>query len=140
MLQLELPHVNVFSKIDLIEKYGKLDFSLEYYLEVTNLHHLQMALDKAGPTSEKFKSLNAALCELIEDFALVSFATVTVNQKESLGKLIKVIDRANGFIYTTEAYSDLLNVVEAADIDYSSFAYVFPPVACLTFASFAILT
>jgi hypothetical protein len=121
MLQLELPHVNVFSKIDLVEKYGQLDFSLEYYTEVTNLHHLQLVLDKHGETSEKFKNLNAALCELIEDFSLVSFCTLCVNDKDSMAKLIKIIDRANGFIYTTEAYSDLLNIVSTNDIDFGAY-------------------
>jgi len=32
MLQLELPHVNVLSKIDLIESMGELDFNLEYVI------------------------------------------------------------------------------------------------------------
>lgn len=30
MIQLELPHVNVFSKVDLIEKYGKLGMNKAY--------------------------------------------------------------------------------------------------------------
>ena len=136
MLQLELPHVNVFSKIDLVEKYGSLDFSLEYYTEVTNLHHLQMVLDKHGETSEKFKRLNEALCELIEDFALVSFCTVCVNDKNSMAKLIKVIDRANGYIYTTEAYSDLMNIVSTNDIDLANYEYVSSSLTHTQIASF----
>lgn len=124
MLQLELPHVNVFSKIDLVEKYGPLDFSLEYYTEVSNLHHLQHVLDKNGPTSEKFKGLNEALCELIEDFGLVSFAALSVNDKDSMAKLIKIVDRANGYIYTTEAYSDLTNLIATNDIDFAAYEYV----------------
>ena len=34
MLHLELPHVNLLSKIDLIEQYGQLDFNLDFYTEV----------------------------------------------------------------------------------------------------------
>ena len=34
MLHLELPHVNVLSKIDKIEAYGELPFNLEYFTEV----------------------------------------------------------------------------------------------------------
>lgn len=34
MLHLELPHVNLLSKIDLIEQYGKLHFNLDFYTEV----------------------------------------------------------------------------------------------------------
>ena len=40
MLQLELPHVNILSKVDLIEKYGKLDFNIDYYTEVLDLDYL----------------------------------------------------------------------------------------------------
>lgn len=36
MMSLELPHINVLSKIDLIEHQGELAFSLEYYSEVSN--------------------------------------------------------------------------------------------------------
>lgn len=34
MLHLELPHVNLLSKIDLVEQYGKLHFNLDFYTEV----------------------------------------------------------------------------------------------------------
>lgn len=34
MLHLELPHVNLLSKIDLIEQYGKLQFNLDFYTQV----------------------------------------------------------------------------------------------------------
>lgn len=40
MLQIELPHVNVLSKCDLIEKYGKLAFNLEFYTEVLDLSYI----------------------------------------------------------------------------------------------------
>ena len=40
MLQMELPHVNVLSKADLIEKYGKLAFNLDFYTEVLDLSYL----------------------------------------------------------------------------------------------------
>lgn len=40
MLQLELPHVNVLSKCDLIEKFGKLSFNLDFYTDVLDLGYL----------------------------------------------------------------------------------------------------
>lgn len=45
MLHLELPHVNLLSKIDLIEQYGKLQFNLDFYTEVSclpTLHGLSL--------------------------------------------------------------------------------------------------
>lgn len=38
MMSLEMPHINVLSKIDLIESRGELAFGLEYYSEVRVLH------------------------------------------------------------------------------------------------------
>lgn len=40
MLQVALPHVNILSKADLIEKYGKLPFNLDYFTEVLQLSYL----------------------------------------------------------------------------------------------------
>jgi hypothetical protein len=34
MLHLELPQVNVLSKVDLIEQYGTVDFNLDFYTQV----------------------------------------------------------------------------------------------------------
>ncbi|ORY95374.1 GPN-loop GTPase [Syncephalastrum racemosum] len=98
MIQLELPHVNVLSKIDLVESYGKLAFNLEFYTDVMDLSYLQQALDEDAFGS-KYKKLNAALCDLIEDFSLVGFYTLCVEDKTSMTKLQQVIDKAGGFIF-----------------------------------------
>lgn len=74
MLQLELPHINVLSKIDLISQFGNLDFNLDFYTEVQNLSYLQPLL----PQGTRFASLNMRICELIEEFALVGFETLAV--------------------------------------------------------------
>lgn len=47
----------------------------------------------------KFKKLNEALCELIEDFALVGFYTLCVEDKSSMTKIQQVIDKAGGFVF-----------------------------------------
>ena len=36
MLHLDLPHVNVLSKADMIEGFGELQFNLDYYTEVSS--------------------------------------------------------------------------------------------------------
>ncbi|KAH3762471.1 ATP binding protein [Pelomyxa schiedti] len=100
MLQLGLPHVNVLSKIDLLQKYGPLAFDLEFYTDAMDLEHLKELLD-ADTFGSKFKKLNAALCELVSDFNLVSFATLDVQSKESMYELVKVIDKANGYVFGT---------------------------------------
>jgi len=36
----EQPHVNVLSKVDLVEKYAKLPFNLDFFTEVLDLSYL----------------------------------------------------------------------------------------------------
>nr|ASF90269.1 hypothetical protein SPAR03058 [Bartheletia paradoxa] len=98
MLQLELPHVNVLSKVDLITSYGDLPFNLDYYTEVQDLSYLSHDLDRM-PHGKKFAQLNKAICELIEDFGLVGFETLCVEDKTSMTRLLRTLDKATGYVY-----------------------------------------
>lgn len=98
MLHMELPHVNVLSKIDLLPHYGPLAFNLEYYTDVQDLAYLQRLLAQ-DPRSAKHRKLTAALCEVAEDFALVQFATLDIQDKESVAALVKQIDKSNGYVF-----------------------------------------
>ena len=60
MLRIELPHINVLSKADLIEKYGKLDFNIDFYTEVLNLKYLIEKMPN-DPFVKKHKKLNKAI-------------------------------------------------------------------------------
>ncbi|XP_033375497.1 GPN-loop GTPase 2 isoform X2 [Parus major] len=86
MLHVELPHVNVLSKMDLIEQYGKLAFNLDYYTEVLDLSYLLDHL-ASDPFFRNFRRLNEKLVEVIEDYSLVSFVplNVQVTQQEGTG-------------------------------------------------------
>lgn len=77
MLQLELPHINVLSKIDLLSSYGELPFDLKYYTEVQDMSYLLDSLDRQ-PRMAKFKTLNKAMVELVEDYGMVGFETLAV--------------------------------------------------------------
>lgn len=98
MLHLELPQVNVLSKIDLIESYGKLAYNLDFFTDVQDLSYLQQHLDQ-DPRSAKYRKLTKELCEIIDDFSLVCFATLDIQDKESVGNLIEQIDKSNGYIF-----------------------------------------
>ncbi|ORX50781.1 hypothetical protein BCR36DRAFT_352177 [Piromyces finnis] len=98
MLQLGLPHVNVLSKVDLMESYGKLAFNLDFYTEVQDLHYLLEQLNSDNQTA-RYQRLNEALVDLIEDYNLVGFYTLCVEDKDSMINLVRVIDKANGYIY-----------------------------------------
>lgn len=100
MLHLALPHVNVLSKMDLIESYGKLQFNLDFYTEALDLSHLLESLNTSTKQfGSKFVKLNEAICSLLEDFAYVHFHTLCVQDKQSIFQLLKAIDKSNGYVY-----------------------------------------
>ena len=130
MLQLELPHVNLLSKVDLIEKYGKLDFNIDYYTEVLDLEYLidrisddpftgslytynnplseqlNLKLDRILTyfrisLSAKFKKLNEAMTGLVSDYSLVNFLPLTVKSKTRMLAVRNAIDKANGYCFTS---------------------------------------
>jgi GPN-loop GTPase len=98
MLQLNCPHLNILSKIDLLESYGSLDFSLDYYTQVQDLSYLLQRLDQ-DPITFKFRKLSAALCELVEEFGLVGFLTLCIQDKDSVLHIVRAVDKANGYIF-----------------------------------------
>ncbi|KAK4688226.1 GPN-loop GTPase, partial [Tremellales sp. Uapishka_1] len=106
MLQLEMPHVNVLSKMDLLSTYGELPFNLDYYTEVQDLSYLLETLN-AEPRAAKFGKLNKAMCELVEEFGLVGFETLAVEDKTSMMKLLRLLDKVTGYIFIpTEGEED----------------------------------
>lgn len=126
MLHLELPHVNVLSKIDLIENYGKLAFNLDFYTDAQDLTYLQNCLDQ-DPRSAKYRKLTKELCEVIEDYSLVNFSTLDIQDKESVGNLVKLIDKTNGYIFAgidASAVEFSKIAVRQADWDYFRVAAV----------------
>lgn len=99
MLRLELPHVNILSKMDLIKQYGELQFGLDFYTDVLNLDYLCDALDENRFLGAKFKSLNRKICDVVQDFSLVSFVPLNIQRKQSILKCIQSVDAANGYLY-----------------------------------------
>jgi hypothetical protein len=99
MLQMDLPHLNVLTKIDKISSYAPLPFNLDYYTEVQDLSYLLPHLEEESSVGAKFKGLNEAIVQLVEDFGLVSFETLAVEDKRSMMSLLQVIDRAGGYAF-----------------------------------------
>ncbi|KAK4134112.1 hypothetical protein BT67DRAFT_442016 [Trichocladium antarcticum] len=103
MLQMDLPHINVLTKIDKVASYDPLPFNLDFYTEVQDLSYLAPSLEAESPAlrSEKFGRLNQAVADLVERFGLVSFEVLAVENKKSMMHLLRVIDRANGYVFGT---------------------------------------
>ncbi|XP_046354620.1 GPN-loop GTPase 2-like [Haliotis cracherodii] len=120
MLQMELPHVNVLSKADLIERYGKLAFNLDFYTEVLDLNFLLEHLQD-DPVFQKYKKLNEALIGVIQDYSLVSFVMLNIQDKESVLRVMKSVDKANGYVFgDTEERNiqSLLSCAVGAEFEY----------------------
>ena len=98
---MDLPHLNVLTKIDKLSTYAPLPFNLDYYTEVQDLSYLLPHLTQENPVMQhpKFQGLNSAIVELIEDFGLVGFETLAVENKKSMMTLLHAIDRAGGYAF-----------------------------------------
>lgn len=101
MLQMDLPHLNVLTKIDKLSEYGPLPHKLAFYTEAQDLAHLLPDLEAESSImrSPKFAGLNEAIIKLVEDFALVGFETLAVEDKKSMMHLLQIIDKAGGYAF-----------------------------------------
>nr|XP_056702402.1 GPN-loop GTPase 2 [Euleptes europaea] len=113
MLHVALPHVNVLSKMDLIEQYGKLAFNLDYYTEVLDLSYLLDHL-ASDPFFKNYHRLNQKLVEVVEDYSLVSFVPLNVQDKESMRRVMQVVDKANGYSFGNSEQRSLQALMSAA--------------------------
>jgi GPN-loop GTPase len=137
MLQLELPHINVLSKIDNLERYGTLAFNGSFYSNAVELERLvpyvgsQPMQEDESPTQakkvtttekmsetceesdkeisnfkmtggalglQKYRKLNSLMCDLVQQFSMVSFMTLNVMDPLSMETLLKAADKAIAYI------------------------------------------
>ncbi len=74
-----------------------IDFNLDFYTEVQDLSYLEDTLNAS--LSPRFVALNMAIISVIEDFGLVGFETLAVEDRESMLNLTRVVDKATGYIF-----------------------------------------
>lgn len=113
MIMLEVPHVNVLSKMDLVkDTMGKMELK-----RFTNPDTSLLDDDPADTTSSStmsraaeggndptatgnvmgggsFKRLNRAVAQLIDDFSMVSFLQLDAQDEDSVGAILSYIDDA----------------------------------------------
>uniref|UniRef100_A0A8C5P680 GPN-loop GTPase 2 n=1 Tax=Leptobrachium leishanense TaxID=445787 RepID=A0A8C5P680_9ANUR len=121
MLHVELPHVNILSKMDLIEQYGRLAFNMDYYTEVMDLSYLVDHLT-SDPFFRRHRRLHEKLAEVIEDYGLVTFIPLSIKDEQSLQKVLSTVDKASGFCYGDQQRSlgNLMSVAVGADFHFAS--------------------
>ncbi|PVD31226.1 hypothetical protein C0Q70_06638 [Pomacea canaliculata] len=91
MVSMEIPHVNVMSKLDLLSKKDRK--GLERYLEpdVKSLLTEEFDDKKFG---HRFKALNTAMASMIDDYSLVTFLPLDPNDEDSINNALIQIDNA----------------------------------------------
>ncbi|PHH73390.1 hypothetical protein CDD80_3849 [Ophiocordyceps camponoti-rufipedis] len=101
MIQMDMPHINVLSKIDKVSSYDELPMNLDFYTDVDDLTYLTPYLEAESPAlrSEKFGRLNDAIAKMIESYGLVRYEALAVENKKSMMHLLRIIDRAGGYVF-----------------------------------------
>ena len=109
MLMLEMPHVNVLSKMDQVrEMMSRKELKRFANVDVQSLleeeedpEEKAMAEDPANRNAVmsggSFKKLNRAVGQLIDDFSMVSFLRLDVQDEDSVGGVLSHIDDAIQF-------------------------------------------
>lgn len=111
MIMMELPHVNILSKMDLVKgqinnaelkRFVDPDANLIEDLdtgrsEVAGQEPLDVSDVSASDqiiSGSSFQKLNRAVARLIDDFSMVSFLPLEANDEESVGDILSYIDNA----------------------------------------------
>lgn len=89
MINLELPHVNILSKMDLLSKSAR--NRLDMYLE-PDPHSLLADVEAGDSWNDKYKNLTEAIGRLIEDYSLVRFYPLNIKDEESIADIKLTID------------------------------------------------
>mmetsp|Transcript_33167 Transcript_33167/g.75188 ORF Transcript_33167/g.75188 Transcript_33167/m.75188 type:complete len:319 (+) Transcript_33167:123-1079(+) len=124
MMQMELPHINVLSKIDMVMDHNDdLSFRLDYYAGVHDLSQLLRTLHTNDhPMSKKFKAFNKLLADLVEDYGLVNFEPLDIQDKECTLRVLSACDTANGYVMNAEKIEDPSDPVSGVRLFHTAFS------------------
>jgi len=91
MVNLELPHINILSKMDLLSKTARK--RLDRFLEPDSHAILgDVELNGMSAFNEKYKRLTETIGKIIEDYSLVRFIPLNLKNEENMGDLLITID------------------------------------------------
>lgn len=89
MVQLEVPHLNVLSKMDLLEPDEKRLVEEYMYPDIDVL-----VTELSEQVAPRFARLNHAMANVLDQFSLVGFVPLDLTEDESLADLVLTIDNA----------------------------------------------
>ncbi|XP_013188332.1 GPN-loop GTPase 3 [Amyelois transitella] len=90
MVNLELPHVNILTKMDLLSKSAR--SQIDNYLDPDP--HILLAEMRNGNSKwhEKYAKLTEAIGDVIENYSLVRFYPLNIKEEESIENILLTID------------------------------------------------
>ncbi|KAK9245778.1 GPN-loop GTPase [Lipomyces tetrasporus] len=110
MILLELPHINILSKLDLIKD----DVSKRQMKQFLNPDPTLLSGINSS-TNPKFYDLNRALVQLIDDFGMVQFLPLDSTAPESVGTILSYIDDVTQWAEAQEPKEPKDEVIEDDD-------------------------
>ena len=117
MVNLELPHVNVLSKVDLLSQSSRLQ--LDHFLEPDTAVLASTGLaGQGGWWGEKHARLTEALGRVLDDYSLVKFFPLDITSEENVLDLITMID--NTIQYGEDADVKTADFDEPEEKDFGS--------------------
>jgi hypothetical protein len=94
MVTLEIPHVNIMTKVDLLSKKDQKE--LYKFLE-PDANLLNETLNQTSRYNKKFAKLNKCLAKVIEDFSLVKFHPLDITDEDSINDSLIIVDNVCQF-------------------------------------------
>ncbi|XP_012215526.1 GPN-loop GTPase 3 [Linepithema humile] len=88
MINLEIPHINILSKMDLLSKSARK--KLDNYTDPDP--HSLLADTEGDPWNERYRSLTETLGKVIADYSLVRFLPLNIKDEESITDIKVTID------------------------------------------------
>eukprot|EP00956_Cyclotella_meneghiniana_P000040 scaffold83_cov57-Cyclotella_meneghiniana.AAC.6 len=72
--------------------------------EYLNDPEYQKARDKTRNSNfyKKYRKLHHELCDLVEDYGLLSFLPLSIQDAESVGRVLARIDKCNGYVFVRD--------------------------------------
>lgn len=116
MVQLELPHLNVLTKADLI----KSDEVLDKIREIDIKHLLIQEEESNLGKKTKFFNLNKALVELLDNYSLVNVTPLNFNDEDSINEVLYNCDMTLQYLENQEPKDELYEEKDVNDDEYSN--------------------
>lgn len=113
MVQLELPHINVLTKADLVKNSDLLENLREVDLKSTLFKE-----EIESTKNSKFLNLNKALVDLLENYSLVNLIPLNINDEESIEEVLYNADLTLQYLDNQEPKEDFYEQPDQEE-DYS---------------------